>query len=114
MAYDKRAFGNFLRKMIKQADISQSDFYVAVGITKPYFYDILSGKANPPPPEVQFKMLENLVLDDQQRNAFLDLAAEGRREVPADIALHIMNNPENVDRVRRLLAGAVDADVAEM
>ena len=27
-----------------------SKFYTALGIKKPYFYDILSGKVNPPPP----------------------------------------------------------------
>ena len=63
MAKDKKAFGNFLREMIKQTGISQSEFYSAVGITKPYFYDILSGKVNPPPSDVQYKMLENLNLD---------------------------------------------------
>lgn len=70
MAKDKKAFGNFLREMIKQAGISQSAFYSAVEITKPYFYDILSGKVNPPPPDVQYKMLENLNLgggSDYQR-----------------------------------------------
>ena len=64
MAKDKKAFGNFLREMIKQTGISQSAFYSAVDITKPYFYDILSGKVNPPPPDVQYKMLENLNLDE--------------------------------------------------
>ena len=64
MAKDKKAFGNFLREMIKQTGISQSAFYSAVDITKPYFYDILSGKVTPPPPDVQYKMLENLNLDE--------------------------------------------------
>ena len=86
MSKDKKAFGNFLRKMIKQAEISQATFYEAVEITKPYFYDILSGKANPPPPDVQYKIIDKLNLDNQQRNEFLNLAAEGRGEIPADIA----------------------------
>ena len=54
MTTDKKAFGNFLREMISQTKISQAAFYEAVGITKPYFYDILSGKVNPPPPDVQY------------------------------------------------------------
>lgn len=53
MSKDMKAFGSFLRKMIKQTEISQATFYEAVEITKPYFYDILSGKVNPPPPDVQ-------------------------------------------------------------
>lgn len=103
MAKDKKAFGNFLREMIKQTGISQSAFYSAVGITKPYFYDILSGKVNPPPPDVQYKMLENLNLDEQQRNEFLNLAAEGRGEVPADIAKLIADHPAKLAIIREAL-----------
>lgn len=103
MTKDKKAFGIFLREMIKQAGMSQSAFYSAVEITKPYFYDILSGKVNPPPPDVQYKMLENLNLDEQQRNEFLNLAAEGRGEVPADIAKLIAEHPTELAAIREIL-----------
>ena len=103
MAKDKKAFGNFLREMIKQTGISQSEFFSAVEITKPYFYDILFGKVNPPPPDVQYKMLENLNLDEQQRNEFLNLAAEGRGEIPADIAKLIADHPLELDKIRETL-----------
>ena len=100
---DKKAFGNFLREMIKQAGISQSAFYSAVEITKPYFYDILSGKVNPPPPDIQYKMLDHLEVNEQQRNEFLNLAAEGRGEVPADIARMIAEHPMDLDKIRSTL-----------
>ena len=100
MVRDKKAFGNFLREMIKQTGISQSAFYSAVEITKPYFYDILSGKVNPPPPDIQYKMLEHLNCNNQQRKKFLDLAAEGRGEVPADIAKLISEHPAELDKIR--------------
>lgn len=103
MATDKKAFGNFLREMISQTKISQAAFYEDVGITKPYFYDILSGKVNPPPPDVQYKMLENLKVDDKQRKKFLNLAAEGRREIPADIAKLITDNPRQLEKIRTTL-----------
>lgn len=109
MAKDKKAFGNFLREMIKQTGISQSAFYSAVGITKPYFYDILSGKVNPPPSDVQYKMLENLNLDEQQRNEFLNLAAEGRGEVPADIAKLIADHPAKLAIIRETLTSLLAA-----
>lgn len=104
MDKDKKAFGNFLREMIKQTGISQSMFYNAVDITKPYFYDILSGKVNPPPPEIQYRMLEHLEVDEQQRNKFLNLAAEGRGEIPADIAKMISEHPLELDKIRAILA----------
>ena len=103
MAKDKKAFGNFLREMIKQTGISQSAFYSAVEITKPYFYDILSGKVNPPPPDIQYKMLDHLEVTEQQRNEFLNLAAEGRGEVPADIARLIADHPLELDKIRSTL-----------
>ena len=103
MAEDKRAFGNFLREKIKQAEISQAAFYEAVEITKPYFYDILSGKVNPPPPDVQYKMIDKLNLDDQQKNEFLNLAAEGRGEIPADIVRLIVDHPHDLDKIRTTL-----------
>ena len=104
MTTDKQAFGNLLRELIKQAGISQSAFYSAVNITKPYFYDILSGKVNPPPPEVQFKMIENLNLEDRQRNEFLNLAAAGRGEIPADIAKLIAEHPSKLSLIRSTLS----------
>lgn len=103
MGKGKKAFGNFLREMIKQAGISQSAFYSAVEITKSYFYDILSGKVNPTPPDVQYEMLKNLNLDDQQRNEFLSLSAEGRGEVPADIAKLIADPPTKLAIIRETL-----------
>ena len=103
MVKDKKAFGNFLREMIKQTGISQSAFYSAVEITKPYFYDILSGKVNPPPPDIQYKMLDHLEVNEQQRNEFLNLAAEGRGEVPADIARMIAEHPLDLDKIRSTL-----------
>ena len=103
MNKDKKAFGVFLREMIKNTGISQAEFYSAVEITKPYFYDILSGKVNPPPPNIQYKMLNNLNVNEKQRNQFLDLAAEGRNEIPADIAEQITEHPLELDKIRSSL-----------
>ena len=103
MTNSRAAFGDYLRAMIKQAKMSQAQFYTAVKITKPYFYDILSGKVNPPPPEMQYTMIEKLGLEGPQRLEFLNLAAEGREEIPADIAGLIMNHPDQLDKVRDAL-----------
>lgn len=104
MTGNKKEFGNFLREMISQTKISQADFYTAVGITKPYFYDILSGRVKPPPPDIQYRMLEGLKLSEKQKKQFLDLAAEGRREIPADIVRLITENPQQLEKIRSALA----------
>ena len=110
MTEDRKVFGDFLREMIKQTGITQTAFYSSVGITKPYFYDILSGKVNPPTPDLQYKMLGYLKISDQQRNEFLNLAANGRKEVPADIAQLIMGNPAKLDNIREVLATMVASE----
>ena len=103
MIDDRIEFGNYLRKLIKERAMRQFDFYTEVGITKPYFYDILSGKVNPPPPDIQYKMLDTLKADALTRRTFLNLAAQGRDEGPADIAAKIKANPKKLDAVRELL-----------
>ena len=103
MTEERRAFCSFLRKQIKEREMTQYAFYSAVEITKPYFYDILSGKVNPPPPEIQYKMLEILQADEPTRREFLNLAAAARDEVPADIADMIKSQPQRMDEVRELL-----------
>ena len=105
MNKNKTAFGDFLRAVIKQSGLSQSAFYSAVGITKPYFYDILSGKINPPPPDIQYKMLEHLNVDEEQRIEFLNLAAKTRGEIPADIAKLIEEHLDELDAIRATLKG---------
>lgn len=104
---DKNSFGNFLREAIKQTAISQSEFYLSVGITKPYFYDILSGKVNPPPPDVQYKMLDRLKIGKEAKIEFLNLAAKGRGEIPADIARIIEEHPEKLDEFRAVLINMI-------
>lgn len=107
-------FGNFLREMIKQTGISQSTFYLAVKITKPYFYDILSGKVNPPPSEIQFKMLDNLKVTEEQRLKFLNLAAAGRREIPADIVKLILEHPSKLEQIRIDLVNLLETQNKEL
>ena len=101
----KTAFGDFLVQEIKKANMSQEVFYNAVGIKKPYFYDLIT--AAPPPPELQYRMIS--VLEDKagkdhlRRNQLLDLAAKGRNEIPADIDALIKADPKQWDQIRAAL-----------
>lgn len=94
------SFGDYLRTLIKQAGMTQTQFYTSLGITKPYFYDILSGRVSPPPPELQFKSIEILGTDGDARTLFFDLAAKDRGEVPADIARWINTHPSMIKDIR--------------
>lgn len=101
----KTAFGEFLVGEIKQAGISQEEFYTAVGIKKPYFYDLLT--ASPPPVEMQNRMLAVLESktdpDEERRCRFYDLAAQGRGELPADIFQYIKDHPNDWEFIRTQL-----------
>ncbi len=86
--YDR--FCDLLCDMIKSAEMTHIDFYTKLGIKKPYFYDILKGNTNPPPPEKQFKMIEILKPNNKDEIiCFFELAAKERKEVPADIAVYL-------------------------
>lgn len=86
--------------------MSQEEFYTTVGITKPYFYDLLI--SSPPSIDIQNKMIsvfnQKLGIDAERNAEFFDLAAAGRKEIPADIAKLIADNPQKMKEVRSGLA----------
>lgn len=49
MVENEQSFGEYLRQLIRDSGITQHKFYTELGIRKPYFYDILAGRTNPPP-----------------------------------------------------------------
>ena len=103
MGMERSAFGEFFYMLIKSADLTPTEFYRKLDITKPYFYEIVSGRSKPPPPHLQFQALAILNADNEKRNEFLDLAAAERNEVPADISEQIKQHPELNDGVRDYL-----------
>lgn len=100
-ATKENLFGEYLKTLIKQANMTQTQFYTAVGITKPYFYDILSGRVSPPPAELQFKIAQVLHVDSKTCAILFDLAAKGRKEIPADVALWMNNHPNEINNIRK-------------
>lgn len=98
----KSVFGEYLVTEIKAAGMSQEEFYTAVGIAKPYFYDILT--ASPPPIDLQNRMLHVLNAktgeDSERTSMFYDLAAKERKEIPADIRKLIIDNPQKMREIR--------------
>ena len=102
---EKSEFGTYLVQAIKDANMVQEEFYTAVGIKKPYFYDILTGR--PPPQSTLEKMLEvlekKLPPDKSRRNTFFNLAAKCRQEIPADIVDLIKDHPDKWNEIRRKL-----------
>lgn len=98
---EKQTFGEFLKLLIKDTGMTNTEFYTELGIKKPYFYEILSGKTNPPPAHLQFKSIEILRPSKTDICKFFDLAAKERNEIPADIIQIIKSNPELAEKIRR-------------
>ncbi len=96
-------FGDYLKELIKVKGMTQIEFYTALGIKKPYFYDIVSGRVNPPPYSLQFKAMDILEADEQTREKFFDMAAQDRKELPADIAQAVSANPAVLRGIRKSL-----------
>lgn len=99
----ERTFGAHLKELIRSAGLTQQSFYEQLGITKAYFYDIVSGRVNPMPARLQFRTVEILKLDESESNTFFDLAAREREEIPVDIAKSIKSNHQTADLLRAWL-----------
>ena len=103
----KSEFGELLAKLVKEAGMTQFDFYSEAEIARPYFYDMLSGRTNPPPRKTLERMLDvlekRLPPDEKRRTDFINRAAICRGEIPCDINEMIVGHPEYWDSLRATL-----------
>lgn len=86
---EQKRFCDLLSEMLSEYDKSHTEFYTELGIKKPYFYDILKGRVNPPPPEKQFQIIKILKPKPKFCEEFFELAAKERNEMPADLMCYI-------------------------
>lgn len=91
--YDLSTYGGYLVGLIKLSGMTRVEFYTRVNIKRPYFYDIVTGKANPPPRERQYDIVRLLKATNQVSQEeivrLFELAAKERDEVPADIYIYL-------------------------
>lgn len=111
---NKSEYGEILTRLIKEKKMTQEYFYKKLGIAKPYFYDIIKGKINPPPPEMQIRILSILKPKKDDENKLLDIAAKTRNEIQADIFLYIKGNESIIEKIRndkkyqKFMGGIID------
>lgn len=94
-------FGELLKALIKESEMTHSEFYSRLKITKPYFYDIIKSRVKPPPLEMQCKMLKILNVCDESKKMFFQIAGYERNEVPGDIAYYLKKNPQMAEEIRK-------------
>lgn len=97
---NKNQYGKFLTQLIKDKNMSQRSFYNQLGIKKPYFYDIVAGRVNPPPSDVQLRIIKILNLNESDIHKLFDLAANQRNEIPYDIVIYLKNR-KLIKQIRR-------------
>ena len=94
--------GKLIVQLIKAKKMTQCKFYEKLGISKPFFYDILAG-AEAPNIEMQYRMLDILEPKEKEREKFFDLCAIQRNDIPADIYNYIKENPSKHSKLRKMI-----------
>ena len=98
--YAEGSFGAYFVKLIKDHNYSQTKFASDLGVSKTYLFDVFNGRVKPPTPEMQDRIVELLLLTDDEKNDFFSKAAYGRNELPKDIVEYLTNNQTEIDNLR--------------
>jgi len=85
-------FGEKLRLLRKENDISLRNLAEMVKKTPAYLSDVEKCKTKAPCKELVNNLISNLKLKEEDSQALLELAADERSEIPADIYFAIINN----------------------
>ena len=105
MAHNEpRTFGTYLRSIRKQRELSLREVAKAVQITPTYLSDLERGNNHPPDKALLEKLIRalNVGQEEETRQTLLDLAAEGRNDLPADIKEYLMGNPTLQKLIRKV------------
>lgn len=98
------SFGQFLKKLRNEAEITQQQLAVFCDCSKQYISDIERGNNKPPDNELLEKLSECLRLNDKQKESLRDYAAQARSDIASDIKQILINNPNEIKRLRRIYA----------
>jgi len=85
-------FGEKLRLLRKENDISLRNLAEMVKKTPAYLSDVEKCKTRAPCKELVNKLINSLKLKEEDSQALLDLAADERSEIPADIYFAVINS----------------------
>lgn len=101
---EELTFGQLLKSLIKSQGLTQVEFRRRINISKTYLVDIENGDAYPPP-ELQIRMADNLMLDAATKMNFFDKAAKGRGELPTDVFRYLYQNDKAICELRVRMRG---------
>lgn len=98
--YEQGSYGAYLVDLIKQHNLSQSEFAKRLNVSRTYLFDLFNGRVKPPAPDMQDRIVALLELADSQREEFYSKTAEGRNELPKDIFEFLYNNTDELIAIR--------------
>ena len=96
-------FRTFLKKEFNNKNTSQNKFAQSLGISSYYLGQLLKGEKSPPDRNLQIRISEELELEAQKKNQYFDLIAKEREDIPTDIYMKILNNPDKWDEIRKFM-----------
>jgi len=100
---EPEAYGKYLKEVMKRCRVDVFDLHTALGVSKVYLYDILSGRTAPPPAPLQVRIVEILGVDKHTAAELYDLAAYIRGEMPVDIVMAINESTVLSTKIRELM-----------
>lgn len=100
-------FGEKLKLFRKGKGISLRNLATTIGITPTYLSDIENCKTKAPTKELMNKLIENLQLVADEAEVLIELAADERNELPADISEAIIYTPA----IKKLIRIGIAANI---
>lgn len=104
-------FGEKLRLFRKGKGISLRNLATAVNITPAYLSDVENCKTKAPSKELVNQLIKNLNLLSDESESLMELAAEERNELPADISEAIIGTPSIKKLIRAGIVTKAGNDV---
>lgn len=104
MPVPEATFGACLRRIREERKISLRELARAVHITPTYLSDLERGNSRPPDKALLEEIIHALGIDgdDALVQSLLDLAAQGRNDLPADIKECLMHNRPLQQLIRQM------------
>lgn len=101
-------FCTYLNKKCKESNNSIRRIATLSNISHPYLLDLMNGNKVPPDINTQINIANALELKPREKIKFFNLAAEERKEIPADIYQAILEDKEKWDILRVEIGEKID------
>lgn len=96
-------FKTFFKNEFYKKKVSQNKFADKLGISSFYLGQLLKGEKSPPDRQLQMKISDSLELNDNKKRKYFDLIAKEKNDIPSDIYMNILENPDKWNEIREVI-----------